>query len=235
MLTTIILTGCDAGVKVGGQSDSLNSLNDDSAISHDLSFCNQTNGTIAICPATDMAKIAKDGLIVFEHKDYDFSDGSLNLSAARNETIAFQLILHKTSEQSVSNVRLNTSAITARSTNQIIQLSQSAFNAFYHPIDNAGYTWGPPTPVLPWPAEYPDALIPFEDSCSNNTNLSGTSLSDLPLAVPELINTNQSVWIDTYVPKDIQPGTYEQTLTLSIDTEHHRAARYTDCSRCTHS
>ncbi len=164
-----------------------------------------------------MAKITKEGNIGFEHKDYNWSTGVLELHAARNETVAYQLILKRATDDTVTNITLSFGEFRASDTGSTTQFYQSAYAAFYHPIDNAGYTWGPPTPVLAWPAEYPDALVPFTETCASDA--SGQVLKQVDIASPKLVEQNQAIWIDTYIPKNTAPGIYEQILDLEID-EH---------------
>jgi len=180
-----------------------------------------------------MAKVAKDGNLVFEHADYDWSAGPIELHAARNETVAFQLVLRRVAAQALKEISLTLGPVSVDSdsvsanaimpvleaTNQQTTLSQSVFNAFYHPIDDAGYTWGPATPVLPWPAEYPDALVPFQHGCTTNGQIASDPLQTIKLSAPEAIGSNQAVWVDSYIPKDFTPGSYSQTLKVTIDND----------------
>jgi len=201
MTALLFISACEPGVRVDGTGIT--------------PACIKANSALAICPASDMAKITKRGAIPYEHTDYDWSRGHVQLHAARNETIAFQLLLRKTSANPIGNVSLtlNDFTINGESGNSpVLSASQSVYTAHYHLIDNGGYTWGPRTPVLPWPAEYPDALISSQSACGPKTNQ-----RTFQLVVPQTAGTNQSIWIDTYIPKTSQIGTYSQTLLLTID------------------
>jgi len=179
--------------------------------------CVTANLALTVCPTSDMAKIAKRGNIPYEHTDYDWSKGPVQLHGAKNETVAFQLLLRRTSSTPIDNVSLGLGDFTVSDDHgNIVDFSafQSVYSAYYHPITNGGYTWGPPTPMLPWPGEYPDALVSSQNACEPATNQ-----RTVQLQVPQTIRTNQSIWIDTYIPKYAQAGTYAQTLLLNIDGE----------------
>lgn len=177
--------------------------------------CVIANEALTVCPASDMAKIAKRGDIPYEHSDYDWSNGPVQLHAANNETVAFQLILRRTSSTPITTASIQLGDFTVNDTSGDIadlSVSQTVYSAFYHPISNGGYTWGPSTPVLPWPGEYPDALVSSQNACAP-TFTQRTAL----LPVPQTAQSNQSIWIDTYIPKNSGAGTYAQTLALNID------------------
>ena len=186
--------------------------------------CIDTGERVVVCPASDMARITRTGPVPIEHRDLNWANGPLQLRAARNETIAFQLVL-RTNSATTDNIEANTNyAVSielqniAKSNNDEIvnshEFSQSLFSAFYHPIDNAGYEWGPPTPVLPWPDEYPDALVPSKPSCSAKTHNEPAQLE-----LTTTPGTNQAVWIDTYIDKSTSPGKYAQNIQLKVGSK----------------
>jgi len=199
----LLLIGCEQNVSIGGPDTGFSAA------------CVTANSTLTICPASDMAKIAKRGSIAYEHADLDWSAGPVQLHAARNETIGFQLILRRTASSPIANVALQLGNITGTDDTENLPdlvASQQLFTAYYHPIKNGGYTWGPTTSVLPWPAQYPDALIASQNTCEPDNNQ-----RSMQLQVPKTTGTNQAIWIDTYIPKKSAPGTYTQTLSLSVD------------------
>ena len=177
--------------------------------------CVDTELGLVICPASDMAKPTRTGNLLFEHPDLDWSNGPLQLHAARNETIGFQLILRKTQPSSPLTVDLTLEPVVSATDQQLENgrsFSQSLYSAFYHPIDDADYSWGPTTQVLPWPADYPDALVPLQDHCQASP-LDRFSA----IATPTSVDTNQALWVDTYVHTDTTPGVYSQSLVLTVD------------------
>jgi len=201
IIASLFISACEPGVMVEGAGFT--------------AACVTANSDLTICPASDMAKIAKRGIIPYEHADYDWSKGPVQLHAASNETIAFQLLLRRTSANPIGNVSLGLGDFTISNESgntSALAASQTVYTAYYHPIKNGGYLWGPRTAVLPWPAEYPDALISSQNTCEPKI-----VQRTLQLQVPETAQTNQSIWIDTYIPKNSRAGTYSQTLLLTVD------------------
>lgn len=182
--------------------------------------CHDTEQGLVVCPASDMAKTTRTENLVLEHPDFDWSKGPVRLHAARNETIAFQLILRKTVNEELDDIEIEFDGLAAPNVlpgNTDRYFSQFLFSAFYLPIDNAGYQWGPPTEVLPWPAEYPDALVPLQGTCQAQPRKRHVGISP-----PPGNRTNQALWVDTYVHSDTQPGTYSQDIILRVNGETHR-------------
>ena len=235
--------GCDSGVIVG-QSNSTQTNTTEFDIARTVACVDSQRGLV-VCPASDMAKITRSGDVPYEHTDLDWSTGPLQLRAARNETIAFQLILRTSDTNATDEVSValepmtktrsmetepaTTGAGTTDNTNtdaNRIQgwFNQALFTAYYHPLDNAGYLWGPQTEVLPWPDEYPDALVPTDNSCSRaNQGSANQSSANQNIAinttVPVTPGTNQALWIDTYIDRSTEPGTYSQNVVVTIDDE----------------
>lgn len=183
--------------------------------------CLESNEGWVVCAASDMARVTRDGPVLLEHADFDISNGELSSSAARNETIGFQLISQQfkgsmPNELSVdaSPWKLHIDQASGKNDHMPIIIHEQRFLAHYHRVDNAGYTWGPESNVLDWPAEYPDALIPEQHGCGQTRERLWQSLT-LPTK-----GQNQSLWIDLYVPADTPPGDYERTFriaSLSVD------------------
>ena len=167
---------------------------------------------ISVCAASDMARVTRSGVITLEHSDYDLTRG-LTLHAAKNETIAFQLIIHTGSGSAPSSITLDRSnwqpAGTAADSVSATAITQTLYQAHYHYVDKGGYQWGPATDVLPWPAFYPDALIPQQHGCLGNTETLFDSVT-----VNHDNRQNQSLWLDSYVPPELSAGVYQQSLTL---------------------
>jgi len=224
-LSALLFAGCDSGVEVGGsapEQSSSQTTNQTSIQTTDQTgtqflpsatsiACVDSLLGVIVCPASDMAKITRTGPIPYEHPDLDWSNGPIQLHAARNETIAFQLLLRATQNVEDVEVELGQLQASAGAPVQVSDgFSQSLFNAFYHPVDNAGYKWGPPTTVLPWPDEYPDALIPVQSDCQASCQTAGI------IDVQTRIDANQAVWVDTYIDTNTAPGVYTQNIIVHV-------------------
>lgn len=190
---------------------------------------------VAICAASSMARYGKSDPIVLEHADFDLSTtesdsealssdsvATIKLSAARNESVGFQLIFKtvgKTAPEQV-NVTLGQWQSPGPTSNAAV-IQSRLYQAHYHLVDKGGYTWGPKSEVRRWPAEYPDALVPQQHGCLGQTE----ALFD-GIDLPEQTNQNQAVWVDSYIPAAINPGDYSvpievelagQTITLNVE------------------
>ena len=171
-----------------------------------------------VCAASDMARPARRGAVPLEDASFDLRGGAVRLEAARNETVAFQLIV-RTVTAGAARLQLELApfvapaAAAADAGATMRQIDQQWFQAHYVALENAGYTWGPPTEVLPWPAAYPDALIPATQPCTPARPLSESAV----LAAEA--GANQAVWIDTYVGSDTPVGLHTQRIRLQIGAQ----------------
>ncbi len=120
--------------------------------------------------------------------------------SARNETIAFQLILRSEDLSQTSQVLIKTDTS---------DFKMSLYQAHYLQIRNGGYRWGPATDVLPYPAAYPDALIPQQQQCGADK----TRLFDTVQLPPP--GQNQSVWVEMYVPDNASVGVHPLRIRLT--------------------
>ncbi len=177
----------------------------------------QQTTEFVVCAASESAKHARNDAISLEHPAYDLRTGAVNLTAARNETVAYQLVIkriHPALTTEPQRVQVQTSAwIDARTSLPVTDvLTTHWFAAHYHYVDKGGYRWGPKSNVLPWPDYYPDALVPNHGRCS----VSATPIFD-GIDLNLEVGANQSFWFDVYVPKNLPIGEYEQTVSITID------------------
>ncbi len=166
---------------------------------------------LRICAASDMARIPNRGEFVREHPHFNLGDGALQLVAARNETIAFQVILRNDSDQDINSLQIETGDFKGES-DSLSRDHIQPFLAYYHWVEPGGYTWGTKSKVLPWPDFYPDALVPFTMRCLNDA-------TPVVQQVSVAKQTNQSVWFDIYIPKHRAPGSYQGRLTIRSGDE----------------
>jgi len=158
-----------------------------------------------------MARLTRSGASELEHASFDLRESNsdrLRFTTARNETISFQLIIRRDNRHAARKLKvrfIENSSLDSR--------DALIYQAHYHDIDNAAYDWGPKTTVLPYPARYPDALIPQTHVCGVNRSTLFNEISLGPAG------QNQSIWIELYIPASTIPGTVLQTLEL-IDGDH---------------
>ncbi|MBI2895764.1 MAG: DUF4091 domain-containing protein [Deltaproteobacteria bacterium] len=161
-------------------------------------------GGLDVCVVSDMAKLPNHGPVPAEPWLFDPRSRrpAITLEAARDETVAFQVVLRG---ESRVMVRLEVSDLRGP---DVIRASADArrFLAHYVRVDPGGFEWGPPSRVLPWPEHYPDALVPFEPTCGLEADVPDRPIDSF--RVPPARGSNQAVWVDVHVPREKAAGTY---------------------------
>jgi hypothetical protein len=165
----------------------------------------------------DNQKLFPDGI----HRNYKESnlvwDGStrrISVKAARNETIAFQIVIERTSEK-LSNVKLVLGELTGPNGAKISAEHVDLYREWYVHIQTPSkesYTLG-----TGW---YPDGLLP----CLRWTGNLYPHTYVMPFDLPDPLNNigenqrSQAMWVDIYVPNLRQaapPGRYTAPITIS--------------------
>jgi len=155
------------------------------------------------------------------HKDYPTDDfrtansvwnartKTVSLKAARNEFVAFQVIID--AAQPASTVNLKFQGLAGPGGKRIDSKYAAIFKEWYVHVRRP--TTGYERTSL-GPGWYPDALMPQRQ---------GTLHSAFPFSVPDLFNNipdqkNQAIWIDLFVPNDrgaAPPGRYTGDLEVT--------------------
>jgi len=145
----------------------------------------------------------------------------VRLFAARNEIVAFQLIL-EADDEGAAEVNVTVSDLTKGSArirgshplplpNTYLGVGVELFTEHYLHVETP--SWNDPEGGFYWSAAanpkltgwIPDALIPFSAK-------PGVGGAPFDIAA----NTNQGIWVDIYVPKDeMSPGLYAGTIRVS--------------------
>lgn len=166
------------------------------------------SGPLQVCAVPDGAKLPNHGPVPLLSPTVDPGKHGVRLEAARDEVVAFQLILRGDTS---NPVRVEVSSVDLVEAGGSVIGSQFVqfFLAHHVRVDPGGYTWGPPTQVLEWPDFYPDALVPFAGTCGARSTLVPT------VEVPAPGGGHQLVWVDVHVPRDQAPGTYRGSVRVS--------------------
>jgi len=192
--------------------------------------CIHSEHDLVICGASNMARYGRVDPILNEHPDFDLRKRSIEanqsqqpsaslqaflnqdelhhqikLVAARNESVAFQLVFRRTDDDAPTAVDINVGEWSDSA-----KISTEISQAHYHWVDKGGYTWGPKSPVKKWPAAYPDALIPQQHGCLGQREVLFDSV-----VLPDEKHKNQAVWFDSFIDATTPAGTYY--LKISID------------------
>lgn len=177
------------------------------ALEHD--GCMVVGAEVSVCAASSMSRISRSGPSILEHPRFDLSSDNpdrLHWRVAKNETIAFQLEMRRKNRHAAKEVAVR---VNGGDGETLITVSK----AHYLKVKNAGYQWGPATAVLPYPASYPDALIPEWHGCGSNRK---QLFSSIRLPPPGAV---QSIWIEMYVPPDAPVGKQLQLVSLELNDE----------------
>ncbi len=135
----------------------------------------------------------------------------ITLWAARGEYESFQVVV-RAPAGGLTNVRLAASALAGEGKRVIPKSNLSLFREHYVHVTRGSPDRGGFNRPL-GPGWYADALIPFPDG-------------DKPLANPPELRaipfhlaaeTNQPVWVDVFVPRNAEAGSYRGTITVSSD------------------
>ena len=127
----------------------------------------------------------------------DAGDDGVNLAAAKNEVVAFQLIIERLADE-LKDVKVQVSDLKGAqgatiSASKNIQL----FREWYLNVDEKSNRWLPDA-CIPL-----SATEPFADSFNIPSDPVGAT------------QKNQAVWVDVYVPKETQAGDYTGTIQIS--------------------
>lgn len=121
---------------------------------------------------------------------WDSALNTIQLDAVRNQMIGFQVIVQKLAS-SLTGISLSSSDLAGPGGSVISAANHIDFYRLHYTSGSVSY----PDPAIP-------LFPPFADSFD---------FADTPDF------THRSIWADTYIPRDIPPGTYTGTLTLNAD------------------
>lgn len=166
--------------------------------------CIAASSEYQLCALSEMAKFSDEQRPRFEHQNYAIESGAVILHSAKNETVASQWLIKGADR---AGLRLKISDFSRAGVVSKTQPRVSQFLAHYHRVDRGAYSWGPDSKVLPWPASYPDALVPQQHFCSGQKTYS---------SIPDTAAEGESslFWQDIYVPSDMPAGTYRAEVEL---------------------
>lgn len=141
----------------------------------------------------------------------------VSLMSARNETVAFQLVIERLDEKPLSDINVKVGELVGPGGVRIPEQNVELFKEWYVNVTKRSaqdYSLG-----TGW---YADALMPCLRWVGNLYPKSFV----LPFAIPDLLNNismqqaNHAFWFEVYVPKDRQkapPGNYRSAITVSSE------------------
>ena len=147
---------------------------------------------------------------------WDGTARRVSLKAARNETVAFQLVIERTGEK-LTNVRVALGELAGPGGTKISSANVDLFREWYVHVkkpSRQSYTLG-----AGW---YPDGLLP----CTRWSGNLYPNTYVMPFDLPDPLNNvgaqqkSQAMWVDIYVPRERRlapPGKYTAPVTISSD------------------
>jgi len=157
---------------------------------------------------------AIDGDYARKNSVWDGASKTITLRAARNETVAFQLIVERGTSAPLKKINVEIGALRNSSNVEIPSANIDLFKEWYVNVEKRSaqnYSLG-----TGW---YPDALIP----CSHWTGRLFPRSYMLPFDIPDQLNNisleqrSQALWVDIYVPRDraqAPAGVYHSSIKI---------------------
>ncbi len=164
----------------------------------DVERINPVTGKLLIQDRTDIHKDYPAGDFHQRNLVWEATTRTVTLKAARNEFVAFQLIVE--ASQPVEDVDVHFEALERSGGDRISGKSIQTFKEWYLPVRRPSTGYEASSLGMGW---YADALLP-----KRKTNLA----TGFPFSIPDLYNNiphqqNQAIWFDIFVPfeRDLAP------------------------------
>ncbi len=163
----------------------------------------------AIDDGTKVKRFDLDHRLQEGNRTFDKENNRIRIVAARNEIVAFQLILHGGSENTQDvNVRLpnlgdiKNEGLSEDSKRYFIGRRIELFVEHYVKVDSVSHdmSWQAFTDAMPkgWTGMVPDPLVPLREG----------------FMLPKQVS--QGIWVDVFVPKDTKPGIHKGTISVEV-------------------
>lgn len=140
------------------------------------------------------------------------TDTSIELFAAKGEYEPFQIII-KAPRGGLTNVNVLSQDLSGPGGQSITKNNITLYREHYVHLTQGSSDWGGSNRPL-GPGWYPEPLIPFVDP-QTGEDLAGAQLDAVPFNLAE--NMNQPIWVDVFIPRDIQAGQYTGVFSVTSD------------------
>lgn len=136
---------------------------------------------------------------------------NIHLFAARGEYEGFQIAINTAKDDlTVTDVRV--SDFHGSGNHSIARNNITLYREHYVNITKPSPTWGGATIKPLGKGWYPDGLIPFVDP-QTGAELANAKLDAIPFKLEAGVNL--PIWVDVFVPRNVQPGDYRGTYTVT--------------------
>ncbi|HSB17004.1 MAG TPA: hypothetical protein VLE22_21310 [Bryobacteraceae bacterium] len=149
---------------------------------------------------------------------WDAKSKRITLRAARNEVVAFQIVVERRGSEKLSNARVEIGEPAGPSGKKISLANIDLFKEWYvHVTQQSRQKYSLGT------GYYPDGLLP----CLRWTGNLYPHMYVHPFEIPDMMNgigdrqRNQALWVDIWVPRDradAPPGTYASKIRITSNT-----------------
>lgn len=162
-----------------------------------------SSAEVSVWAIDEAYKVSPQGAILGDYFENDYKNKNfiwdaagktVSLFGAKNETIAFQLVVE--AGKDLSEVSVSATALNGPGTIDAAHIS--LFKEHYTPVTKES-SWPKPTLGV---AQYPDALIPFDIPQKGS-----------PFSIAQ--GKSQAVWVDIRIPADVPAGTYTSQLQVA--------------------
>jgi hypothetical protein len=147
---------------------------------------------------------------------------SINLSAARGETVSTQVIVRTPSNDltGLTNLNISASALTGPGGASIPASSITLYREYYVTVQASDNVGGNNQPPSMSPGTYAEPLIPFYDPKTGADLCLTSATLKACKATTAAAGQNQPYWIDIFVPRgaaNSPRGTYTGTISVTAD------------------
>ena len=162
----------------------------------------------------DIEKPTKDALDI-KSSPHIFDGNTVSLVGAKNEVVAFQLLLQSTAK--LEHVHVEVAPFHSQ-----VEPVCDLFYEHYHLIRMGNCSWGTGEGFLPWVNKfYPDALVPFYNPYSAEHEKIAQDFTLDPLGIGPTRGEpgqgpNQTVWIDVFIPENMPAGAFNSQISVKI-------------------
>jgi hypothetical protein len=170
-----------------------------------LSANNSSSIAPIVWAASSMARIGPE--------DRSENTTSLQLYAARGEYEPFQIVI-QAPQGNLTNVNVSVSDLHGPNQQIILKKNITLYREHYVYVKHSSPKWSSSINQPLGNGWYPDGLIPFINPATQKAPTQG----ELKAILFNLeARQNQPIWVDIFVPRNIKPGQYTGTYTVTSD------------------
>jgi len=157
-------------------------------------------GPLSVWVVSDSRELTTDSEPLLENEIYSASRETIELSAAINETVSFQVGL-RTSNPPAGPFNIQITDLNGPAGKLAARQAASIYRVHYVRVERFGSWYPARTGKAATPQSFPDVLVPWEAPRGGG-----------PLRLDQ--TRNEIIWVDLFVPPTTEPGVYTGRLQL---------------------